>query len=174
MKCFSCGGFTEQVWKYCPNCGTGQVTPAQGGFIHIYGGQAGCNATLGGNASMEEPNAVLRRPGLKLDGHKAQVYTGVFLSFPYALEAIARKTIEGCGDPGHVLHGWKEVPDGFKRYSEAFARHALEEGKARDPVQAYDAMVTTTWNSLARLEHHHLRSNTCGSTDAACQSQQKG
>jgi len=167
MKCFSCGGFTEQLWRYCPNCGTGQVTASQG-FLTMQPGNAGCS--VGGFVGVNE---VLRRPGLKLDEHKAQVYTGVFMSFPYALEAVARKTIEGTGEPGHVLHGWKEVPDGFKRYSEAFARHVLQEGKARNKIESYDAMVTTTWNSLARLEHHHLRENTCGSTEAACQSQQK-
>lgn len=109
---------------------------------------ASCNNSVGGLLQQ-----IQRQPGLKLDMGKPEVYTGVLQSFPLALKEIARVTVEGISQPGHVLHGWKEVPEGFKRYSEAMGRHLLHEGVVDHPDEFMFNVATTCWNDLARLEH---------------------
>ena len=52
-----------------------------------------------------------------------------------------------------MLHGWKVVPEGFKRYSEAMGRHLLREALTGDPDEHTFQIATTCWNDLARLEH---------------------
>lgn len=84
---------------------------------------------------------------------KAPIWQGVVTQFPRALAQIAHITMEGAVAPGHVWNGWKEVPDGFKKYSDAMHRHATAE-RFRGPrdLLIHD-VATTAWNALARLEH---------------------
>lgn len=107
---------------------------------------------------------VARRHGVKLDAGKPQIWTGVIEQFPRALEEVAIITIEGTKEPGHVLGGWRTVIDGYRRYSDAMARHMVAEAQIRidDPEVAKEdnlhrlkikAAATVVWNDLARLEH---------------------
>lgn len=98
-------------------------------------------------------NQIDRRPGFKDDMGKARVWSGAFNSFPRALVEIARHTDKGNQQPGHVPDGWLVVPDGFKRYSEAHARHCMLEALTQHPDDLFEAVVTVSWNGLARLEH---------------------
>jgi hypothetical protein len=106
---------------------------------------------------------VARRHGVKLDAGKPQIWTGVIEQFPNALEEVAIITIEGTREEGHVLGGWRTVVDGYRRYSDAMARHMLAEAQIGidDPKMGGDhfhrlkikAAATVVWNDLARLEH---------------------
>ena len=107
---------------------------------------------------------VQRRHGVKLDAGKPQIWTGVIEQFPNALEEVAIVTIEGTMEPGHVLGGWRTVIDGYRRYSNAMARHMLAEAHIdisdlriakEDNLHRLKikAAATVVWNDLARLEH---------------------
>lgn len=95
-----------------------------------------------------------RGPGIKLDTGKVPVHGELFTQFPLALMAIARHGDWGTRQPGHVRGGWKTVPEGFKRYSEALGRHVLEEGLIEDfhTIEGLEAVIHVAWNSVARLE----------------------
>lgn len=120
-------------------------------------------------ASLEKVEIeVDRAPGLKLDEGKPPAYWGVVDYFANALLAVAAQSKRGDEAPGHVRGGWETVPEGHQRYSDAFARHLLEEANVRrdgvrlgGPQEPHadwrermiQAMATTVWNDLARLEH---------------------
>ena len=89
--------------------------------------------------------------GGKSTALKPEVWTGVIESFPRAIEKLAIATMEGAKQPGHFLHGWKLVPDGYRLYSEAMARHLLKESSP-----GHERLLECTavaWNAMARLEH---------------------
>jgi hypothetical protein len=107
-----------------------------------------------------------RAPGVKLDKGKPPVFTEFLMQFPRAIRMITRVGAKGTEAPGHVRSGWKAVIDGYLRYSDAQARHLIDEailgGEARlldeteegtDPVEdlIWQA-ATVAWNDLARLE----------------------
>lgn len=91
--------------------------------------------------------------GKVLEG-KPPLYTALIQSFPRALAAIGEHTAKHATIDGHHWHGWKEVPEGFKVYSEAMIRHLLAEDVAdMGAVQLAEKVVATCWNDIARLEH---------------------
>lgn len=108
-------------------------------------------------------------PGVKLDQGKTQFWLGVIESFPIALGYVADCTIQGVNEPGHVLHGWRHVRNGYARYTEAMVRHLVEEAKIKSHLNTtlisqqsttttqtlLETAATVAWNSLARLEHLH-------------------
>ena len=177
MTCVQCQEPRMDNWAYCPYCGQNlgkfgsgllsgaAVQQAQDNFTlnmrkgldqqaqgcQMFGG-AGNGS--GGKVMFQGVSlGVPRAPGVKIDLGKPEVYTGAFLSFPLALQEIAKITLKGTKEPGHVLHGWKVVPEGFKRYSEAMGRHLLREALTGDPDEHTFQIATTCWNDLARLEH---------------------
>lgn len=90
-------------------------------------------------------------PGAKLDAGKNRL--GLILyGFPRALEAVGH--LSTFGAKKYSPHGWRAVPDGFERYTDALLRHLLAEGRGelldRDSNLSHAAAVA--WNALARLE----------------------
>ena len=90
-------------------------------------------------------------PGAKLDDGKLRVDL-VFNGFPLALQEVAR--VATFGARKYTENGWKEVPDGVKRYTAAMDRHRLREamGEDIDPDSRLMHAAHLAWNALARLE----------------------
>jgi hypothetical protein len=90
-------------------------------------------------------------PGAKLDAGKPRV--GLMLSgFSHALLAVAEVTTYGAKkySPG----GWRSVPDGAARYTDAMLRHLLAElgGEPVDADSGLQHAAQVAWGALARLE----------------------
>jgi len=90
--------------------------------------------------------------GAKLDAGKPSVQRGVLNYFPRALLEIAR--VSDHGQEKYTWGGWKSVPDGINRYSDARLRHACYEamGEINDRDSGLLHAAHEAWNSLARLE----------------------
>lgn len=91
-------------------------------------------------------------PGAKLDAGKPPVYRGCIAYFPRALEAVA--DISAIGAEKYTWEGWRTVPDGLNRYSDALGRHATREKYEGlyDPDTKKLHAAHLAWNALARLE----------------------
>lgn len=90
-------------------------------------------------------------PGAKLDAGKVPVFQGAFDYFPNAIREVAK--VSEAGARKYAWKGWETVPDGFVRYSDALARHLIDE--ANGPVDADTGMLhaaQVAWNAMARLE----------------------
>jgi hypothetical protein len=90
-------------------------------------------------------------PGAKMDAEKPRTNL-VLGGFSQALLAVSE--VGTMGAKKYTDNGWKVVPNGEARYSDALLRHFLEEAAG----QAYDAesgllhAAHTAWNALAILE----------------------
>ena len=90
-------------------------------------------------------------PGSKLDAGK--VRAGLVISgFSRALKEVS--AVGTFGANKYTPNGWKKVPDGIERYTDALYRHLLTEGtgEALDPDSNLLHAAHTAWNALARLE----------------------
>ncbi len=90
-------------------------------------------------------------PGAKLDAGKTRL--GLVLGgFAAALEQVGR--VGTYGVQKYTEDGWKSVPDGQARYTDAMFRHLLTEmeGEIFDPDTGLYHAAQTAWNALARLE----------------------
>lgn len=90
-------------------------------------------------------------PGAKLDGGK--IRAGLVLGgFSRALEQVAR--VGTFGAAKYTDNGWRSVPNGQERYSDALYRHLLQEAQGQDcdPDSGLLHAAHTAWNALARLE----------------------
>jgi len=91
-------------------------------------------------------------PGSKLDFGKSPVFQGALAYFPRALMAVA--DVSQFGAKKYTWFGWKTVPDGQNRYTDALLRHLIYEGIGQD--EDADSGLThaahAAWNALARLE----------------------
>ncbi len=90
----------------------------------------------------------------KFDGEKAPVYQGVLQYFPNAIMALAWNSEYGFRKYG-TWGGWRKVPDGIARYSNAKVRHGLLqdiEGPYDDNDSGLAHAVQEAWNAMARLE----------------------
>lgn len=144
QACASCHQIVIEDWTYCPFC---SATRREALIVDE-------GTTVGQMSSTNECTPPVGPPGGKATAFKPEVWTGAFESFPLALAEIAKATMAGAKVPGHHLHGWKEVPEGFKVYSNAMARHALAESQVTNPTDHFDEVTATTWNSMARYEHY--------------------
>jgi hypothetical protein len=107
--------------------------------------------------------------GLKFDDGKAPVWRGVLQYFPRAIKAVALVSAFGF-EKYKSWGGWRNVPDAFGRYSDAYGRHMLAEAMS-EPLTGQDARLLElftqvtpkptpevvhaaqeAWNALARLE----------------------
>lgn len=90
-------------------------------------------------------------PGAKLDKGKVRPWL-MLQGFPRALKAVAEVTTKGAEK--YTDHGWASVPDGERRYMEAFARHELELacGRAYDTDTGCLHKAQMIWNLMASLE----------------------
>lgn len=91
--------------------------------------------------------------GKKFDAGKAMLDTHLFAYFPKALTAVAYVSMYGARK--YTTGGWKTVPDGYARYSDARARHVLLphiEGDYDVGDSGLAHAAQEAWNALARLE----------------------
>ena len=88
--------------------------------------------------------------GSKLDAGKNRL--GLVLGdFSRALWAVGE--IGTYGANKYSPHGWKQVPDGFERFTDAMLRHWLKEQEEEcDPDTGLTHAAHFAWNALARLE----------------------
>lgn len=92
-------------------------------------------------------------PGaVKYDAGKAPIYRGAVAYFPVAIEAVS--TVSEFGARKYAWSGWRHVPDGINRYTDAMARHLLAEAKGEvcDSDSGLPHAWHVAWNALARLE----------------------
>lgn len=91
------------------------------------------------------------QPGAKLDAGKNRL--GLVLGgFAHALKAVGE--VGTFGATKYTDDGWREVPDGIARYTDAMLRHLFDEfgGEIGDPQSRMLHAAHTAWNALARLE----------------------
>ena len=90
--------------------------------------------------------------GSKLDAGKPEAFRGLIQSFPRAIIAVA--SVSTFGANKYTWGGWRTVPEGFERYSNAMVRHLAKEGEGE--IEDNDSHLLhaahVAWNSLARLE----------------------
>jgi hypothetical protein len=90
--------------------------------------------------------------GAKLDAGKPCMWRGAVNYFPRALSAVA--AISTFGAAKYSWGGWRTVPEGFERYSDAMVRHLIAESKEGplDNDSGLHHAAHCAWNALARLE----------------------
>lgn len=90
-------------------------------------------------------------PGAKLDAGKSPVFQGLLDYFPRACLAVA--TVSHGGATKYAWKGWESIPDGVNRYSNAMARHIVNESIEGpfDP-DGFLHKAQIAWNALAALE----------------------
>jgi len=101
----------------------------------------------------KDPNGIAANaPGSKLDAGKAGAFQGLIGYFPQALLAVATVSTFGAGK--YTWGGWRTVPNGVKRYSDAMVRHLIYEGQGETTDKDSELLhaAHTAWNALARLE----------------------
>lgn len=90
-------------------------------------------------------------PGAKLDAGKNRL--GLVLGgFAAALTQVGHIGTFGAGK--YTPDGWKHVPGGVDRYTDALYRHLLAEaqGEETDPESGLPHAAHVAWNALARLD----------------------
>jgi hypothetical protein len=90
-------------------------------------------------------------PGAKLDHGKNRLALLLY-GFPHAIEAVGR--VATFGAEKYSPHGWRSVPGGFERYTDAMLRHLFAEGRGEliDHDSKLSHASAVAWNALARLE----------------------
>jgi len=98
-----------------------------------------------------DPNGISQHePGAKLDANKPRAAL-VLGSFSRALRAVSE--VGTYGAKKYTPNGWRSVPDGIQRYSDAMVRHLLAEAEADiDPESGLLHAAHAAWSALARLE----------------------
>lgn len=88
----------------------------------------------------------------KYDEDKAPVYQGFIAYFPRAMEAVA--AVSAFGAKKYAWNGWRNIPDGLTRITNALSRHFTAEAKGElvDPESKFLHAQHTAWNAMARLE----------------------
>jgi hypothetical protein len=100
----------------------------------------------------QDPSGLAQNaPGAKLDAYKPRSWL-VLGGFANALQAVAEVGTFGANK--YTADGWKQVDNGFSRYSDAMLRHVLAEaaGDELDPESSLLHAAHGAWNALARLE----------------------
>lgn len=107
-------------------------------------------------AEVDPTGLSAKAPGAKLDAGKTTIVRGGLQYFPNAISAVA--DLSRAGAAKYSWGGWREVPDGFNRYTEALGRHLAQEGEELfdsdwDSRNEHILHATAVaWNALARLE----------------------
>lgn len=99
-----------------------------------------------------DPQENISKGAIKYDAGKAPVFRGAVSYFPRAISAVA--SVSAFGASKYAWQGWRGVPDGFERYSDALVRHLTYEGEGEvlDPDSGLLHAAHAAWNALARLE----------------------
>lgn len=101
----------------------------------------------------ESENAQSKPAGaVKYDAGKAPIFKGGLGYFPVAIEGVA--SVSGFGATKYAWDGWRYVPNGIDRYTDAMVRHLAAEAKGEvlDPESGLPHAWHTAWNALARAE----------------------
>lgn len=101
----------------------------------------------------KDPNGIgAHLGGAKLDAGKPKICIFFDEYFPHAIEAVTQ--ISEFGAIKYSPGGWKKVPDGYDRYTEAMRRHyaAVCKGEIFDDETKLPHDYQVAWNALARLE----------------------
>jgi len=90
-------------------------------------------------------------PGAKLDAGKLRPAL-VLDGFANALLAVVKVGTDGAAK--YTDNGWREVTNGFQRYSDAEGRHRLYRaaGETHDKLSGSLHLAHEAWNALAKLE----------------------
>jgi hypothetical protein len=89
-------------------------------------------------------------PGAKLDEGKVRLGL-VLMDFSGALWEVGK--VGTYGARKYSNHGWRYVPDGETRYTEALLRHLLSEpDEDVDKDSGLPHAACVAWNALARLQ----------------------
>ncbi len=90
--------------------------------------------------------------GAKLDTGKNRISLLFMQYFPNAIDAITE--VSEFGAIKYIPGGWKKVPDGYQRYTDAMARHYLADcsGEIFDEETNLPHDFQLAWNALARIE----------------------
>lgn len=98
-----------------------------------------------------DPHGIpLSAPGAKADAGKVRPSL-ILDGFPRALLAIAE--VGTYGAMKYSDGGWRHVPDGIKRYTDAKDRHRLKGAiEERDAESGLLHAAHEAWNALAALE----------------------
>ena len=90
-------------------------------------------------------------PGAKLDHGKNRLGL-VVNGFALALTEVGK--VGTYGAQKYTADGWKSVPNGRERYTDAMYRHLLKEatGEAVDGDTGIAHAAHAAWNALARLD----------------------
>lgn len=99
-----------------------------------------------------DPNGMSQhQPGAKLDADKVRAGL-VIAGFSKALLEVG--LVGTYGATKYTANGWRSVPDGVERYTDAMYRHLLAEagGELRDNESGLLHAAQAAWNALARLE----------------------
>lgn len=101
--------------------------------------------------------------GAKLDAGKNRLGL-VLMAFAPALIEVGRVGTYGAAK--YTDNGWKDVPSGIDRYTDAMLRHLMAEGvgQEHDPDTEMLHASHAAWNALARLSLI-LESKNAGKTD---------
>lgn len=102
-------------------------------------------------ASASDSETGQHAPGVKLDHGKPRA--GLVLGgFARALTAVS--DVGTFGAKKYTPHGWRSVPHGIERYTDAMVRHQLAEasGEQTDSESGLSHAAHAAWNALARLE----------------------
>lgn len=123
------------------------------GRAQKYGTKTTHTGGRGGEMSGEicDPNGIgQHEPGAKLDSGKPDA--SLLGLFGLALLEVAK--VGTIGAAKYTRGGWREVPDGFNRYTAAMLRHYLAEDREEidDDTEMYHC-AQVAWNALARLEY---------------------
>lgn len=87
--------------------------------------------------------------GIKYDQEKP--IAGIIQDFGRALTQVSKLATFGAGK--YRRGSWKHVENGYERYTDALARHFLQEGyESVDSETQIEHDVAVAWNALARLE----------------------
>lgn len=103
----------------------------------------------------KDPNGMSpNTPGSKMDAGKNRVHL-CLSSFARALEKVSEVTTVGANK--YTPNGWRDVPDGYHRYMDAFGRHYLEYGKGKKLDDGpggtgCEHIAQMIWNLLAAYE----------------------
>jgi len=101
----------------------------------------------------KDPNGKdAHKGGAKLDLGKNRVSLLFMQYFPNAVDAVT--SVSEFGAKKYSPGGWKEVPEGMQRYTDALARHYLADckGEIFDPETKLPHDFQLAWNALARIE----------------------
>jgi hypothetical protein len=102
--------------------------------------------------SEELREEAIKAGSVKYDTGKAPIYRGGIAYFPDAIAGVSAVSLYGATK--YAWKGWRGVPDGVNRYTDAMVRHLAAEAKGEvlDSESGLPHAWHIAWNALARAE----------------------